>query len=354
MSKSDKIFRWGILGTSVIVEKFAVQLMRIENVELYAIASRSQKRAQTFSEQYGIKKFFGSYKEMLGDKNIDAVYVATPSHLHYKHCLMCLEANIPVLCEKPFTTNAQDARAIAQVAREKHIFCMEGMWLRFNPVIQQAREMIQAGSIGDVNYVNIEVGYRKGEERLLDPSLGRGSMLDFGIYGLSLSYYFFGPPDKFTSSATLYASGVDETSSTTLQYPNKLVHISASTRTKMSNEAVFWGSSGKLKISSPFYNPPDLEVFKSKITSKNGKLNKLFNRLLGTANDLARKWRRKHLANQKDRAIGLRAEAIALMDAVCSGEIESQVMPLEETAEIIEKIDQSREKWKQPYPAQPS
>lgn len=346
MKKNDRAFRWGILGTSIIVDKFVLQLMQIENVELYSIASRSKERAQMFAEKYDITKSFGSYEEMLNDQSIDAVYIATASHLHYKHCLMCLEANIPILCEKPFTTNAQDAEAIAQVAGEKGIFCMEGMWMRFNPVIQHARQLIQSGSIGDINYVNIEVGYRKSEERLLDPSLGRGSMLDFGVYGLSLSYYFFGPPDKVISSATLYSSGVDETSSVTLQYPDKLIHISASVRTQMSNEAIFWGSLGRLKVSAPFYNPLDLQIFDSKSSSKKGKVKRLINRYIVIIKNLIAEIKRQRLVNRKDRAIGLREEAITLMHSVRKGETESHIMPLSETVAILATIDQLRESWK--------
>ena len=108
-------------------------IKEMDCVEAYAVSARDLKRAQDFAEKYGFEKAYGSYEEMLADKEVQLVYVATPHSHHYKHIKMCLEAGKNVLCEKSFTVNAHQAREVFALAKEKGLLLTEAIWTRYMP-----------------------------------------------------------------------------------------------------------------------------------------------------------------------------------------------------------------------------
>ena len=136
--------RWGILATGTIARKFAdtVRAMEKEGEVLEAAASRRIEAAQVFADEFGVKKAYGSYDELLRDPEVEAVYIATPNNLHYENARDCLEAGKHVLCEKPFTTSAEQAEALYALAEQKGLFVMEAFWVRFLPVLQKMQEII--------------------------------------------------------------------------------------------------------------------------------------------------------------------------------------------------------------------
>lgn len=124
---------WGIMATGTIAGKFAgtVNAMRSEGEHIAAVGSRDGARARAFADKYGIEKAYGSYEELTADPNVDAVYIATPNNLHLENTMLCLNAGKHVLCEKPFTTCAEDAEKLYHEADEKGLFVMEAFWTRF-------------------------------------------------------------------------------------------------------------------------------------------------------------------------------------------------------------------------------
>ena len=119
--------RWGILGSGQIAHQFAQGLLCLADTELLAIGARSKDKADAFSQQYNVQRSYGSFDELLADKDIDVVYIATPHHVHRDHCLLALNAGKSVLCEKPFTINEKQALEVVELARKKNLFCMEAM-----------------------------------------------------------------------------------------------------------------------------------------------------------------------------------------------------------------------------------
>jgi predicted dehydrogenase len=137
-----KVWRWGILGTGTIANHMAQALHDVPQADLVAVASRSQPKAEAFGEKWSVLTRYGSYATLVEDRNVDVVYIASPHSEHAKDMHLCLEAGKHVLCEKAFTLNAQQAAACITLAREKQLFLMEAMWMRFFPAMAQVRTWV--------------------------------------------------------------------------------------------------------------------------------------------------------------------------------------------------------------------
>ncbi|RMF22689.1 MAG: gfo/Idh/MocA family oxidoreductase, partial [Bacteroidetes bacterium] len=144
---------WGILGPGKIAHKFAEDLQALPEARVHAVASRSLERARAFAERFEAPFAFGNYEDLLGCADLDVVYVATPHSEHFTHTMMCLEAGVPVLCEKPLAIHAGQARRMVEKARTRGVFLMEGLWTRFNPAFEKALEVVGEGGLGTIHWV---------------------------------------------------------------------------------------------------------------------------------------------------------------------------------------------------------
>ncbi len=359
---SEQPIRWGILGTGFISGEFAKGLKLVERAQLWGVSSRQAKNARVFAEIFQVPRAYDSYEQLVQDPDIDVVYIGTPNHTHKDLCILCLEAGKHVLCEKPFTINAQEAREVINLARRQKLFCMEAMWMRFMPLIQQVKAMIEQGAIGDVRMLTADFGYPlvSNSNHASTPEFGGGVLLDRGVYGLSLAYYLLGEPSEILSQASICASGVDEQSSILLSYPQgKLAVLCQSLRTRTSNQAVIMGTTGKILIEELFIMPekislskfsPSTQAFPSPLIPLNAK-----QKLVAAAkqNSLIRSLYRSVLGLLKsDKVIvkpfagnGYNYEATEVMNCLQNSQLESQVMPLDETLKIMEAIDRIRSQW---------
>lgn len=159
--QGGSFMKWGILATGMIARKFAdtVNRMAGEGEKLIAAGSRSAEKAKAFAEEFGIPKYYGSYEELAADPDIDAVYIASPNNLHKEHTVLCLNAGKHVLCEKPFTTNAQDAEELYELGREKGLFVMEAFWIRFLPMYELLLKKIRENEFGALRYARCDYGF---------------------------------------------------------------------------------------------------------------------------------------------------------------------------------------------------
>ena len=139
---------WGILATGTIANKFAttVNAMAAEGERLAAVGSRRAESAKAFAAQYNIPHWHASYEELAADPAVDAIYIATPNALHYENCKLCLEHSKHVLCEKPFTINAEQAKELYALAEKKQLFIMEAFWIRFLPLYAKLQQMLADGA----------------------------------------------------------------------------------------------------------------------------------------------------------------------------------------------------------------
>ena len=209
-----------IMGTGNIAKIMARTIKRMKNVKCYAVASRDMDRAQAFAKEFGVKRAYGSYEEMMADNRIDLVYIATPHSEHYANMKLCIENGFPVLCEKAFTANAEQAEEIFKLAEEKHVFVAEAMWTRYMPSRKMIESMIGEGTIGEIQSLTANLGYPLlGVQRLTDPRLAGGALLDLGIYLIHFARMIFGTKiEKVQASCVLHEKGVDMSDSITLEF----------------------------------------------------------------------------------------------------------------------------------------
>ncbi|PLW47097.1 hypothetical protein PCANC_09650 [Puccinia coronata f. sp. avenae] len=193
--------RWGILGAGGISETFVKDLLINPNTRdvsdihhrIVAVGSRSIVKAMDFiSRIEGLKghatKPYGSYQELVSDPDVDVIYIGTPHSSHYSDVILCLEGKKNVLCEKPITVNATQARELCRVAKEKSCFLMEALWTRFLPLTHSLQKVIAAGEIGEIQRVDADFGIDfspdslSADHRLVNPELAGGALLDLGPY----------------------------------------------------------------------------------------------------------------------------------------------------------------------------
>jgi predicted dehydrogenase len=320
--------RWGILGTGTIAKKFAAALQTLPDAKLVAVGSRCSETAENFARQFHVPRRHTSYDTLANDPDVDAIYIATPHSCHQENTLLCLNANKPVLCEKPFTINAAQAAEVIATARNKKLLVMEAMWTRFFPLMFRLREMLAAGVIGEIKLVAADFGFRAelpAESRLFNPAMGGGALLDVGVYPVSLASMILGAPLRLTSTAELGATGVDEQAAMICGYSNgALATLYTSIRATTFCEASILGTQGRIKIHSSWWKPSAMTF-----TPENGK---------------------SELIELPFSGNGYQFEAMEFMNCLRTGKLESAIMPLDETHSVLKTLDALRAEWGLKYP----
>ena len=219
--QSDKL-NFAILGAGHIAAKMARTLDFLrEEVNPYAVASRDISRAEAIRTASRFARAYGSYAEMLADPAVDVVYVATPNSFHHAQMMDCLAAGKHVLCEKPFALSVAEAEEVFALARSRGLFVLEALWTRFQPAVRLIHDVIASGEIGTPRFLEACFGLAiSHKERVKNPALGGGALLDLGIYPLNFAAMHFGLTDirRIHSAATRLPEGVDDQSVTTLEY----------------------------------------------------------------------------------------------------------------------------------------
>ena len=322
--------RWGILGPGSIAGKFAEGLEALPDAQLAAIGSRTPERAAAFAARFAVPRVHSSYEELVQDAEIDAIYVATPHPFHKEHTILCLEAGKAVLCEKPFTINATEAEAVVQLARTRNIFLMEAMWTRFLPAMAKVRQWIATGAIGAVRMIQADFGFRAGlnpQGRLFNLELGGGALLDIGVYTVSFASMLLGAkPTQIKALAHIGETGVDEQAGIVMGYEDgALAVLSTAVRTTTAHEARILGTEGMICIEPSFWKS-------EKITLRAGDREEIeVLPLIGN---------------------GYNYEAAEVGACLRQGQVESEVMPLDETIEIMHILDTIRAQWGLQYPSE--
>lgn len=253
-----EIIRWGILGCGKIAAKFAADLRLVKEAMLVAVASRDAERANLFAQEYGVPMVFNRYED-LAMADVDVIYIATPHGFHHEHAMLCLRHKKPVLCEKAFALNAQQAREMLAFAKQQQVFIMEAFWSKFLPQYRKVIEIIDSGTIGEIKWIQADFGFLAPEPkplRLYDPLLGGGSLLDIGIYPVFLAQSLLGKPTHIQAVMTPYNTGVDEQCAMILTFPGgALATLSSTFAAETPVEAVIAGTKGRITLHNRFHNP---------------------------------------------------------------------------------------------------
>lgn len=247
-----KKLKWGILGPGNIARDFAQALNRV-NGEVYAVASRNKERAEKFARENNVKKAYGSYDEIIKDKDIDVVYIATPHSNHYEYIIKSLNNNKHVLCEKAITVNERELEEALKIAREKNLILEEAMTLFHMPLYEKVIKKINKEDLGKVNMVQVSFGsFKEYDEnnRFFNLDLAGGALLDIGTYALSFARYFLSSmPEEILSTVKKAKTGVDEESGIILKTKeDEIATISLAFRSKMPKRGIVSCDNGFITI----------------------------------------------------------------------------------------------------------
>ena len=329
---ASRPLRWGVLGTGFIATEFIKDLGLLPPGEsvVVAVGSRSQEGADALGQKFGVSARYGSYEGLVADPNVDVIYVATPHPMHHATALLAIRAGKHVLVEKPFTLNASEARDLVREAGIAGTFLMEAMWSRFLPHMVEIREILQTGRLGNIVSVIADHGQWFAEDpnfRLFAPELGGGALLDLGIYVVSFASMVLGPPTKIRAASEPAFTDVDGTTSVILQHAGGAQAILNTTLSaESSNRAAIVGTDGRLEIDSVFYRPNSFSVI-----SRDGDV-------------------QRHEHNEP--GFGLRFQTREVALRIAEGAHESPVMPLSETVQIMETLDEVRRQIGLRYPGE--
>jgi len=316
----DDKFKWGIIGLGKIANLFAADLPFSKNGVIHAVASRSIDKAKDFAKLYGAKHAFGSYEEILAVGDLDAIYIATPHSLHHDNTVMCLQAGIPVLCEKPLAINSHQVTAMINIARKNNVFLMEALWTRFLPHYIDVKRIVDSGVLGPIIQLKADFGFEanpKEHNRLFKKALGGGALLDIGIYPIFAALDLLGSPTGIVANASFGDTGVDEKVDINLNYGDTctaLLHCTLLEDTP--TELVITGEHGTLHVDSRFHEPNNYDL---RIRDKNRKI-----------------------SNFKYNCNGYKYEADEVARCIRLGQAESDLMSLDSSAKLIQLLDQVR------------
>jgi predicted dehydrogenase len=313
----DSPVRWGILGTGGIAHDFVTDLRLTDSGLAAAVGSRSQESADRFGDEFDIAVRHASYESLVGDPGVDVIYVATPHPMHHDNAILALQAGKPVLVEKPFTMNAREAREVVRVAREHGLFAMEAMWTRFLPHIAVIRDWLAQGLLGDVVTVSADHGQWFAEDpefRLFAAELGGGALLDLGIYPVSFASMVLGTPSRIVSMNDPAFTGVDAQTSMLFGYDGGAQAVLTCTlRAQSPTRAAIVGTEARIEIEGSFYAPAAVTLI-----PRTG---------VPTRIESVHEGR------------GLRHQADEVARRLAAGDVESPLMPLDETISIMQTLD---------------
>ncbi len=185
--KNTDALKWGIIGTGYMADTFSKAIIGNKSNILYAIASRTKDKALKFAKAHNAKIYYGNYEDLVKDEAVDIVYIATPVQCHYENIRMCLLANKHVLCEKPLTLEPEEAEELFNIASERNLFLMEGMWTLTLPTIEKAKDWIDSGLIGTIQFIRVDLNKRISFSHI---QKHHGVLNDYGVYGIAFMQVF--------------------------------------------------------------------------------------------------------------------------------------------------------------------
>jgi predicted dehydrogenase len=313
--------RWGIVATGGIAATFAADLRLLPDAAVVAVGSRRQETADAFARELDVPRAFATYEELVTDDQVDAVYVSTPHPGHHDAAMLAIEAGKAVLVEKPFTMDAAEAGRLVAAARSHGVFLMEAMWTRFLPHVVRLREILAAGSLGEVTTVTAEHGQwfaHDPQHRLFAPDLGGGALLDLGIYPVSFASMVLGTPNRVTAASDPAFTGVDATTSAVLQHDGGAqAVVTCSLRAAGVNAAAVTGTEARVEIDPVWYAPTTM-----RLVGPDGSVVETFDEPVAGS--------------------GHRFQAAEVGRCLAAGLLESDVMPLDETVAIMATLDEVR------------
>ncbi|WP_375386885.1 Gfo/Idh/MocA family protein [uncultured Amnibacterium sp.] len=316
--------RWGVIGTG-IADRFVTALHAHTAQRAVAVTARDVAKTRAFAHRHGIGTVLPSVEALVASPDVDVVYVSTPHPLHHDQALAAIAAGKHVLIEKPIAMSADEAQAIVDAGRAAGVLVMEAMWTRYLPQSSILRQVIADGVIGDVRLVIADFGFVAPDDRsnrLWDPALGGGALLDAGVYPISFASSVIGPL-RLVSASGSQDGDVDSSAALAVTGRGGADGLLATSLVAaLPVEARVAGSAGHVRMLSPFFGPTGIEVT-----------------LGGIGSEEVATWRDGRFDALHD---GLGYQATAFASYVAEGRLESPLHPHDEVVQVMRVIDDAR------------
>jgi len=320
--------RWGFLSAGGIAASVAEDFL-IAGLTIQAVGARDLAKANEFADRFAIPNRHQGYESLVNDPDVDVIYVSTIHPFHKRDALLAINAGKHLLVEKPFTINAKEAEEVRALAQAKGLFVMEAMWTRFLPSMDAIFEVIDSGALGEIELFTADHSQALTHvPRLLQRDLGGGALLDLGIYPVSMAHRIFGKPTVITAKARLNAEKVDATTSMIFEYAaGKQATMTTSFLGAGPVNASIIGSLARIDIDGSFYAQTSFRV-----VNHSGEIMKSY--------------------NEKIDGQGRQYQAIHVEKCISQGLVESPVMSLAESVEIMQVMDSVRTQIGVTYPTE--
>lgn len=251
----------GIIGCGKIAQRFIQGANELKSVSVIACAARELDRAEAFAQQFDIEHAYGSYEHMLINRDVDAIYIATPPFMHEEQIRLCLNHNKHVLCEKPFVQDVETVHALFNLAKEKSLILMEANKTIFTPTWISVRSRIEAGELGTIRYLEGSYTYQFPivNHWVFDPKIMGGGMFDVGVYPLTVALWLIGLNVMEMKKMVLYNDhGSDDVTHMLLRFDSGVIaSIKGGIGLNTDNHFTIYGDKGKIRVprfsKSPYY-----------------------------------------------------------------------------------------------------
>jgi len=320
--------RWGILATGGIAHAFTSDL-RTAGLTVTAVGSRRPEAAEAFAREFDIANAHGSYEDLVADPDVDIVYVATPHGRHLEDASLALQAGKHVLIEKAVTLDADEATAIRDLAADAQLLAMEAMWTRYLPHMVRIREILAAGTLGEIRTVFADHTQRISSDpahRLNALELGGGALLDLGIYPMSFIWDVLGEPSDIRAVGRLGETGADTEVAASMTHASGAVSsFVTSSRSAGPNTAHVTGTEGRIEIDAVWYCPTSFRV-----RTPDGRVVEEY--------------------ESRVEGRGMQYQALYAEELIAQGRLDSDLLPFEQSVAIMRSLDDIRAQVGVVYP----
>jgi len=317
----------GVLGTGWIVNVITTTLKGMVGMECYAIASRTKERAEQAAAEFGYEKAYGTYEALVADPEVELVYIATPHSRHFEDMKLCIKAGKPVLCEKAFTLNAAQAAEIKMLAEKHKVYVAEAIWTRYQPSRNLINDMIASGIIGNVTTLTANLSYAMHQkERIYNPELAGGALLDIGVYGINFAMMHFGENIvRMESSVQMMETGVDGMETITMFFEDgRMAVLTHSAYGRSDRKGIFYGDEGYMIVEN-INNPQSISVY-------------------DMGDNLIK------FVAVPEQITGYEYQFAEAAECIADGKLESNSMPLDDSIKVMRVMDALRRQWGMVYP----
>jgi len=334
---ADKI-RWGLMGAGSIVERWIKGARQFSDMEIVAVASRTQQTAIEAAKKYGIPDAM-TYEQLAERDDIDVVYIPVPHMAHMQLAILAMEHGKSVLVEKPIAVNAGDLQKMIDCAKVNNVFLMEAVWTRFFPLVNTIQGLMNEKGIGEVRAVNVAFSFcipgNMTQSRLLNPELAGGGLLDVGVYNLHFCDMIYDKsPVSLTGFATIDSDEnhiqVDEQAMYVSKYDKgELASMASGVRTNMLDTAYIYGTNGYIEIPT-FWKPTVMKL---------------------TINGETKEYKNTVQLNHGEYADeGFQYEIAHVNQCLRKGLNESPIMTWDKSLRVMKQCDDLRKQWGLIYP----